>query len=101
MPRTSVSQLGNIDGDCSCVRWQLYLPLSWLGTIYRMVEDSFVDAEKMMHLLEIGPEVRDKPGASAGPTPKTCRRIPKKNETPGPTESRVSPLKTPRSSTEV
>lgn len=43
---------------------QLYLPLSWLGTIYRMVEDSFVDAEKMMHLLEIGPEVRDKPGAS-------------------------------------
>jgi len=42
---------------------QLYVPLTWLGTIYRMVEDSFVDTEKMMQLLAIGPEIRDKPGA--------------------------------------
>jgi len=44
---------------------QLYTPLTWLGTIYRMTEDSLVDMERMFKLLHLQPEVRDRPGAQA------------------------------------
>ncbi|KAJ1490226.1 P-loop containing nucleoside triphosphate hydrolase protein [Baffinella frigidus] len=42
---------------------QLHVPLSWLGTIYRMVEDSYVDMERMFSLLDRKPEVADLEGA--------------------------------------
>jgi len=32
---------------------QLYTPLTWLGTIYRMTEDSLVDMERMFKLLQV------------------------------------------------
>lgn len=38
---------------------QLYTPLTWLGTIYRMTEDSLVDMERMFKLLHLQPEVQD------------------------------------------
>ncbi len=44
---------------------QLYTPLTWLGTIYRMTEDSLVDMERMFKLLHLQPEVLDRPGAPA------------------------------------
>ena len=44
---------------------QLYTPLTWLGTIYRMSEDSLVDMERMFKLLKLQPEVRDRPAAAA------------------------------------
>eukprot|EP01112_Ceratiomyxa_fruticulosa_P022545 TRINITY_DN8290_c0_g1_i1.p1 TRINITY_DN8290_c0_g1~~TRINITY_DN8290_c0_g1_i1.p1 ORF type:complete len:655 (-),score=119.22 TRINITY_DN8290_c0_g1_i1:44-2008(-) len=39
---------------------QLYVPLSWLGSSYRMIIQSFTDMEKLFDLLETKPEVKDK-----------------------------------------
>jgi len=44
---------------------QLFTPLTWLGTIYRMTEDSLVDMERMFTLLKLQPEVKDAPAAPA------------------------------------
>ncbi|XP_076095199.1 ATP-binding cassette sub-family B member 6-like isoform X1 [Mytilus galloprovincialis] len=38
---------------------QLYGPLNWLGTYYRMIQQSFVDMENMFDLLDEGQEVKD------------------------------------------
>ncbi|XP_063421538.1 ATP-binding cassette sub-family B member 6-like isoform X1 [Mytilus trossulus] len=38
---------------------QLYGPLNWLGTYYRMIQQSFVDMENMFDLLDEGQEVTD------------------------------------------
>jgi ABC-type transport system involved in Fe-S cluster assembly fused permease/ATPase subunit len=42
---------------------QLYAPLNWLGTSYRMIKTSLVDLENMYELLEETPEVQDAPNA--------------------------------------
>ncbi|XP_052096189.1 ATP-binding cassette sub-family B member 6-like [Mytilus californianus] len=38
---------------------QLYGPLNWLGTYYRMIQQSFVDMENMFDLLDESQEVTD------------------------------------------
>ena len=38
---------------------QLYGPLNWLGTYYRMIQRSFVDMENMFDLLDEKDEVKD------------------------------------------
>lgn len=43
---------------------QLYTPLNWLGTSYRMIKTSLVDLENMYELLEEEPEVKDAPDAT-------------------------------------
>ncbi|KAF9211250.1 Homocysteine S-methyltransferase 1 [Podila verticillata] len=42
---------------------QLYQPLNWFGTYYRMLQQNFIDMEKMIQLLDQNQSVQDVPGA--------------------------------------
>ncbi|XP_035161687.1 ATP-binding cassette sub-family B member 6 isoform X2 [Callithrix jacchus] len=42
---------------------QLYMPLNWFGTYYRMIQTNFIDMENMFDLLKEEREVKDLPGA--------------------------------------
>jgi ATP-binding cassette, subfamily B, heavy metal transporter len=42
---------------------QLFIPLNFMGTVYREIRQSLTDIEKMMTVLNENPEVADKPGA--------------------------------------
>ncbi|KAG8236117.1 hypothetical protein J437_LFUL000480 [Ladona fulva] len=42
---------------------QLYVPLNWFGTYYRVIQKNFIDMENMFDLLREEKEVVDAPGA--------------------------------------
>ncbi|XP_066467709.1 ATP-binding cassette sub-family B member 6 [Tiliqua scincoides] len=42
---------------------QLYTPLNWFGTYYRLIQTSFIDMENMFELFHEEVEVKDAPGA--------------------------------------
>jgi ATP-binding cassette, subfamily B, heavy metal transporter len=44
---------------------QLYIPLNFLGVIYREMKQALADMERMFHLIEENAEVKDAPGALA------------------------------------
>ena len=42
---------------------QLYIPLNFLGVIYREIRQALADMERLFSLIEVHAEIRDKPGA--------------------------------------
>ncbi len=44
---------------------QLYMPLHFLGFVYREIKHSLADMEKMFNLLAENEEIKDKPGATS------------------------------------
>ena len=62
-------QQGNMSvGDFVAVNTfllQLYLPLNFLGYVYREVRQSIIDLERMMNLIEEEPDIKDLPDAPA------------------------------------
>ena len=43
---------------------QLFIPLNFMGTMYREIKQSLLDIERMMDILEQNPEIADKPDAT-------------------------------------
>ena len=54
---------------------QLYIPLNFLGVLYREIKQSLTDLDKMFVLMEKEREVADKPGAQPLAAAATCRRV--------------------------
>jgi len=42
---------------------QLYMPLNFMGMVYREIKQGLVDLESMFALLDESPEIKDRPGA--------------------------------------
>ncbi len=44
---------------------QLFIPLNFMGTVYREIRQALTDIERMMDVLGENPEIADRPGAQA------------------------------------
>jgi ATP-binding cassette subfamily B protein len=42
---------------------QLYVPLNFMGMVYREIKQAIIDIEKMFNVLQRNPEIKDMPGA--------------------------------------
>jgi ATP-binding cassette, subfamily B, heavy metal transporter len=52
---------------------QLYIPLNFLGMVYREIKQALIDMDRMFRLLEQNREVEDRPGAAPLPDGATLR----------------------------
>lgn len=43
---------------------QLYMPLNFIGSVYREIKQGLIDVEQMFALLEVEADIKDKPGAT-------------------------------------
>jgi len=43
---------------------QLYLPLNFMGSVYRDIRQGLIDVEEMFKVLAVGAEIADRPGAT-------------------------------------
>ena len=43
---------------------QLFIPLNFMGMVYREIKQWLTDIERMMDVLDRNPEVADRPGAT-------------------------------------
>ena len=57
--RTTVGQFVMVNA----LLLQLFIPLNFMGMVYREIRQSLTDIERMMDVLEVKPEVADRPGA--------------------------------------
>jgi ABC-type transport system involved in Fe-S cluster assembly fused permease/ATPase subunit len=57
--RTSVGQFVMVNA----LLLQLFIPLNFMGMVYREIRQSLTDIERMMDVLAVAPEVADAPGA--------------------------------------
>ena len=53
---------------------QLYMPLNFMGMLYREIKQALIDIDDMFNMLERNPEIQDKPGAK--PLDRHARRRP-------------------------
>jgi ATP-binding cassette subfamily B protein len=44
---------------------QLYIPLNFMGMLYREIKQALIDIDDMFRILEENPEIQDRPGAKA------------------------------------
>ena len=42
---------------------QLYIPLNFMGMLYREIKQALIDIDDMFHIVEQNPEIEDRPGA--------------------------------------
>ncbi len=42
---------------------QLYMPLNFIGSVYREIKQGLIDVEEMFSLLEVEADIKDRPGA--------------------------------------
>ncbi|HYI89826.1 MAG TPA: ABC transporter ATP-binding protein/permease, partial [Beijerinckiaceae bacterium] len=42
---------------------QLYIPLNFMGMLYREIKQALIDIDDMFHIVEQNPEIQDRPGA--------------------------------------
>jgi ATP-binding cassette subfamily B protein len=48
----------------NAIMLQLFIPLNFMGMVYREIKQGITDIERMLDVLEQSPEVADKPGAT-------------------------------------
>ena len=77
---------------------QLFIPLNFMGTMYREIKQSLTDIERMMDVLDQNPEVADRPGRRASSRSRaapSASRTSRSTTSPSARSSTASPSRCP------